>query len=323
VTEAPSIFISHAHEDKPLARPLTDALSGRGYRVWLDEAELRIGDSLVDKISSAIAEGDFVVAIVSPSSLESKWCQQELSWAASKGIANKQVVVLPIRYRGAQMPSGLTDKVWANADEETVEDLVDKIAHDVERHRSENAAAAAAASSSFASHAEPKFDCYAEVEKINDVLTVNQRTFRDNFCLWLYLRNDGPTSEFAVRAWQIFGVPSEWGNYAIRQTAWEGTTSTRAEIDGFGGERRVKLANVARDPCAFWFYTTRRGTEEYAEQYLISQLSPPRDVVIINFDLELVNMGTGEKLFKKGVIGVYSGPLTPSFTLTPSPSRSR
>jgi hypothetical protein len=101
VTDAlPSIFISHAHEDTPLAQQLAPGLSDRGYHVWIDEVELRIGDSLVERIADASAEGDFVLAIVSPDSLRSKWCQQELSWAATKGIADRRVIVLPIRHRG-------------------------------------------------------------------------------------------------------------------------------------------------------------------------------------------------------------------------------
>jgi hypothetical protein len=142
VPDTPSIFVSHAHEDKPLARGLTAALTERGYYVWLDEVELRIGDSLVERIADAIAEGDFVLAIVSPHSLASNWCQQELSWAATKGIANKRVVVLPIRYGGAEMPAVLADRLWADADAADVEQLADRIAGDIERHRAEAAPAA-------------------------------------------------------------------------------------------------------------------------------------------------------------------------------------
>jgi hypothetical protein len=120
----------------------------------------------------------------------------------------------------------------------------------------------------------------------------------------------------------VLGLPTSWGAYAVRQPSWEGTTSSRVEIDGFGGERRIKLANVARAPRAFWFYTTQRGHEEYAEQYLVSELVAPPAVVIISFDLELVNMGTGEKRRKRGSIASYSESLTPAFTLMDSPSPS-
>src|SRR3954452_20220512 len=53
-----------------------------------------------------------------------------------------------------------------------------------------------------------------------------------------------------------------WGHYAVRHTAWEGTTNTRPEIDGYVGDRRVRIANVAREPRALWFWTVENGSLE-------------------------------------------------------------
>ena len=45
------VFISHASEDKDtVVRPLANALLQRGLKVWYDEFELKIGDSLRRKI---------------------------------------------------------------------------------------------------------------------------------------------------------------------------------------------------------------------------------------------------------------------------------
>lgn len=49
------VFISHAGEDKQdVARPLSEALTAAGLRVWLDEDELRLGDSLRGKIDQGL-----------------------------------------------------------------------------------------------------------------------------------------------------------------------------------------------------------------------------------------------------------------------------
>jgi hypothetical protein len=45
-----SIFLSHNRKDKPKARELATALSKSGARVCIDEAEMRVGDSLAEKI---------------------------------------------------------------------------------------------------------------------------------------------------------------------------------------------------------------------------------------------------------------------------------
>ena len=64
------VFISHATEDKEeVARPLARALDAEGLRVWYDEFELRIGDSLRRKIDTGVARSRFGVVIISPSLL--------------------------------------------------------------------------------------------------------------------------------------------------------------------------------------------------------------------------------------------------------------
>lgn len=61
------IFISHASEDKePIARPLAGALSARGWKVWLDEHELTVGDSLNGQINDALATSRFGIVVLSP-----------------------------------------------------------------------------------------------------------------------------------------------------------------------------------------------------------------------------------------------------------------
>src|SRR5712691_6525367 len=60
VTGAPaSVFISYSHADKDLARALAAVLQDRGVRIWIDEGELKVGDSIIERIATAIAEIDF------------------------------------------------------------------------------------------------------------------------------------------------------------------------------------------------------------------------------------------------------------------------
>jgi hypothetical protein len=73
-------FVSHASEDKEsVAIPLTTALKGAGLRVWLDRAELKIGDSLRQKIDQGLAQSRFGILIVSKNFLSKHWPQQELN----------------------------------------------------------------------------------------------------------------------------------------------------------------------------------------------------------------------------------------------------
>ena len=110
----PSIFLSHNAADKPFARRLAARLIESGVVVWFDEVELKIGDSLVDKISEAINQVHYVAAVISSNSIKSTWVQKELSLAMSKEIKNNAIVVLPLLLDDCDIPTSLKDKLYAD-----------------------------------------------------------------------------------------------------------------------------------------------------------------------------------------------------------------
>lgn len=110
----PSVFLSHSSDDKPVVRKIADRLRQQGIRVWIDEAEIHVGESLIEKISEAIHDTDFVAAIISKRSVNSSWVQKELSLAMTKEISGKRVVVLPILIERCELPFFLSDKLYAD-----------------------------------------------------------------------------------------------------------------------------------------------------------------------------------------------------------------
>jgi hypothetical protein len=91
------LFICHASEDKEVvARPLAQELLGRGLKVWLDELELTIGDSLNGRIEAALARSSFGVVVISPAFFAKKWPQRELAGLAAREIDVGSKVILPV-----------------------------------------------------------------------------------------------------------------------------------------------------------------------------------------------------------------------------------
>lgn len=124
----PSIFLSHNHKDKPFVRRLAADLTAEGVKVWLDEAEIRVGDSLVRKISSGIYEMDYLGVVLSPDSVRSTWVQEELEQALHIQISEAYVKVLPILLRDCEMPGFLLDKVYADfRDDNNYQEALDKL----------------------------------------------------------------------------------------------------------------------------------------------------------------------------------------------------
>ena len=84
-------FISHNFKDKPVARKIANILNSYGVKTWIDESEIKLGDSLIEKISAGIDTGDYLIALISKNSIASEWVKKELSIAMSQEIEGKRL----------------------------------------------------------------------------------------------------------------------------------------------------------------------------------------------------------------------------------------
>jgi hypothetical protein len=89
-------FISHATEDKDnLVRPLAHALTNLGSRIWYDEFELKVGDSLRQSIDKGLVNSRYGIVVLSPSFFAKNWPQYELNGLTAREIAGRKVI-LPV-----------------------------------------------------------------------------------------------------------------------------------------------------------------------------------------------------------------------------------
>ncbi len=112
------VFMSHSSADKPFVRQLARDLDLHGVRCWLDEAEIRVGESLIQKIRDAIDDVAYVAVVLSPSSVASPWVRNEVDVAMNQEIAGHRVKVLPILYRPCELPGFLLGKKHADFTDE-------------------------------------------------------------------------------------------------------------------------------------------------------------------------------------------------------------
>lgn len=113
-----SIFLSHTSADKPFVRKLASDLEAHGIRYWLDEAEIKVGESLIEKIRLGLDEVDFVAAVLSPASIASPWVQRELDVAMNQEIMGENIKVLPILYMPCELPGFLLGKFYSDFTDE-------------------------------------------------------------------------------------------------------------------------------------------------------------------------------------------------------------
>lgn len=113
---------------------LVEHLQAQALDIRYDQVVLQIGDSLIHKISREIADGDFLIAIISPDSVDSGWCQKELSLAATQDINEKRAKVLPVLFRGARVPEMFGDTFYGDADRFSAETIAEKLVTAMRAH---------------------------------------------------------------------------------------------------------------------------------------------------------------------------------------------
>ena len=109
-----SIFLSHNYQDKEFVRKLALDLECHGIRVWLDEAELKIGDSLIEKIRDGIDNVNYVAVILSSNSIKSRWVQKEIDVAMTLEINGNEIKVLPLMLEMCELPGFLLGKFYGD-----------------------------------------------------------------------------------------------------------------------------------------------------------------------------------------------------------------
>lgn len=122
------IFISYSQQDKDFVDSLAKNLVAAKHHIWMDRWELALGDSLTQKIESALTSAAAMLVILSKHSVDSHWCKRELSAGLVRELEEKKVVVMPCVIDDCQIPLFLRDKLYADfrKDADAAFNLVDK-----------------------------------------------------------------------------------------------------------------------------------------------------------------------------------------------------
>ncbi len=90
------VFLSYSHHDSELARKLTEALSGKGVKVFNPESEIHFGDSIKDRLDDALEHSKYFILLISPEYISSPWANFEMGVALSRVTSAGERRVLPI-----------------------------------------------------------------------------------------------------------------------------------------------------------------------------------------------------------------------------------
>ena len=132
------VFLSYSRLDGAFVRRLSSALQARGKDVWVDVDGIRDGEVFPEALRRAIESSDTFVFVISPDSVHSAFCEEEVEHAAH---LNKRIVPLSLRpVADGDLPEEVRFRNWIPADDDgdfegTLERLVTALDTDLEWER--------------------------------------------------------------------------------------------------------------------------------------------------------------------------------------------
>ena len=109
-----TIFLCHSSADKPFVRQVHSDLVEAGHNPWMDEFEIKVGESIVDKIEAAHEKADYLFLFLSETSVEAPWVKREWQSALMGQLSQEGIRIVPIKLDGARIPSLLRDIKYAD-----------------------------------------------------------------------------------------------------------------------------------------------------------------------------------------------------------------
>lgn len=109
-----SVFVSHASQDARIASRVAMGLRAFDYNTWYDEWELLPGDSIVERITTAIATTDVLLVLLSRSSVGSTWVRRELAVGLARQLSAEGVTVIPVLVEDCEIPDLLADTMYVD-----------------------------------------------------------------------------------------------------------------------------------------------------------------------------------------------------------------
>lgn len=108
------LFVCHSSLDKRFVRRLKKELNAFRYKVWVDENEIKVGDSILGSIESALAKVDYVLLILSPNFNLSSWAKSELEATFQLEVKHKTKKILPCLIKETDLPLLISGRKYAN-----------------------------------------------------------------------------------------------------------------------------------------------------------------------------------------------------------------
>src|SRR6267378_4421368 len=108
------VFLSHSAKDKAVVRDIAARLKRDDVRVWLDEAQIKPGDSIPAKIEEGLEHSRVLVLCMSANAFGSDWAQLEAGTFRFRDPLNKARRFVPLRLDDGPIKGSLAQFRYLN-----------------------------------------------------------------------------------------------------------------------------------------------------------------------------------------------------------------
>jgi hypothetical protein len=96
------VFISHSSIDNWVAGQISNCLLRRGHKTFLDEKDIKTGDSIDKAIQNHLKQCDHILVLITPSSLKSHWVLVEIGGAKA---LDKTIIPILLHVEQNEIPT--------------------------------------------------------------------------------------------------------------------------------------------------------------------------------------------------------------------------
>jgi hypothetical protein len=107
------VFLSYPSEKRDTVDRLANAIIGAGHEVWLDRLQIRIGDSIVERVQRGLYDSPYLVLCCFDIGL-TPWMDREWMSTLARQLSGVDVHILPARFQGGTPPPILCDILFAD-----------------------------------------------------------------------------------------------------------------------------------------------------------------------------------------------------------------
>ena len=110
----PQVFVIYPHSQKQFVKKLANDLNQSGIKIWLDENELKPGDSIKPIIEKALRESQWVILVPTAEDRGNSWVYKEIDLAYEQEKDRGRPFIIPLKMKEGKIPKKFEERMWAD-----------------------------------------------------------------------------------------------------------------------------------------------------------------------------------------------------------------